>query len=247
MSAATTLFQLIGDQDEMFDGSVNGITILKSVNAKVLPKDRGVALDKGSVDIARHADLDNLQSFTIEATITPANVGVARQNIIEGQSPSIAFFIESNGKLVGSVHTAAGWVTVDSGATLIKAGATQHVTFTRDANGNAEIAIDGKNVGKGTVPGPIHNVGGLGFRIGLGMDGAHFPFTGTIKALNIRRGVITEQFFAQQAQAAQRLEAMVKQAGCIKEVSGNLLPDVSHARLQHVKDIMNAAGVQTLS
>ena len=202
---------------------------------------------KGPVDIARHTDLDNLQSFTIEATITPANVGGARQNVIEGQTPSIAFFIESNGKLVGSVHTAAGWVTVDSGATLIKAGATQHVTFTRDANGNTEIAIDGKNVGKGTVPGPIHNVGGLGFRIGLGMDGAHFPFTGTIKALNIRRGVITEQFFAQQAQAAQRLEAMVKQAGVIKKVSVNLLPDVSHARLQHVKDIMNAAGVQTLS
>src|SRR5207245_2326078 len=168
-------------------------------------------------------------------------------NVIEGQTPSIAFFIESNGKLVGSVHTAAGWVTVDSGATLIKAGATQHVTFTRDANGNTEIAIAGKNVGKGTVAGPIHNVGGLGFRIGLGMDGAHFPFTGTIKALNIRRGVITEQFFAQQAQAAQRLEAMVKQAGVIKKVSVNLLPDVSHARLQHVKDIMNAAGVQTLS
>src|SRR5439155_20699753 len=214
MSAATTLFQLIGDQDEMFDGSVNGITILKSVNAKVLPKDRGVALDKGSVDIARHADLDNLQSFTIEATITPANVGVARQNIIEGQSPSIAFFIESNGKLVGSVHTAAGWVTVDSGATLIKAGATQHVTFTRDANGNAEIAIDGKNVGKGTVPGPIHKVGGLGFRIGLGMDGAHFPFTGTIKILSIGRGVSPFRSLPSQVLTPRRVELGRSEPSC---------------------------------
>jgi hypothetical protein len=247
MSAATTLFQLIGDRNEMFDGSANGITILKSVNAKVLPRDTGVALDKGSVDLARHGDLDNLQSFTVEATITPANVGSARQNIIEGQTPSIAFFIESNGKLVGSVHTAAGWVTVDSGETLVKSGAAQRVTFTRDADGKTEIAIDGKNVGKGTVPGPIQNVSGLGFRIGLGMDGAHFPFTGTIKGLSIRKGVVTEQFFAQQTQAAQRLEAKVKQAGVIKKVSVNLLPDVSHSRLQHVKDIMNAAGVQTLS
>jgi hypothetical protein len=247
MSAATTLFQLIGDRNTMFDGSVNGITILKSVNAKVLPRDRGVALDKGSIDIARHGDLDNLQSFTIEATITPADVGGARQNIIESQTPPIAFFIESNGKLVGSVHTVAGWVTVDSGQTLIKPGAAQRVTFTRDSNGNTEIGIDGKNVGKGTVPGPLQNVGDLGFRIGLGMDGARFPFTGTTKGLSIRKGVVTEQFFAQQVQAAQRLEAMVKQAGVIKKIAVNLLPDASHARLQHVKDIMNAAGVQTLS
>jgi hypothetical protein len=247
MSAATTLFQLVGDRKEMFDGSVNGITILKKVNTKVLPGDGGVAIDKGSIDIARHGDLDNLQSFTIEVTITPANVGGTRQNIIEGQTPSIAFFVESNGKLVGSVHTAAGWVTVDSGGTLIKAGTAQHVMFTRDVNGKTEITIDGKNVGNGTVPGPIQNVGPLGFRIGLGMDGVHFPLTGTIKALNIRRGVVPEQFFAQQVQAAQGLEAKVKQAGVIKKVSVNLLPDASHARLQHVKDIMNAAGVQTLS
>ena len=66
MTAAMTLFQLAGDSNGMFDGSVNGISILKSARAKVLPGDRGVALDNGAVDLARHPDLDTLQSFTIE-------------------------------------------------------------------------------------------------------------------------------------------------------------------------------------
>src|SRR3954453_8440769 len=122
MSAAMTLFWLAGDTNGMFDGSVNGITLTKSVNAKVLPGDAGIAINKGGVDIALHRDLNSLASFTIEATVTPASVGGARQNVIEAQAPSISFFIEANSKLVGSVHTGAGWITVDSGATLIKAG-----------------------------------------------------------------------------------------------------------------------------
>jgi hypothetical protein len=245
--SATTLFQLKGSPSGMFDGSVNGISILKSTNAKVLPGDAGIWLDHGLVDVARHKDLDSLQSFTLEATLNPAKVGGTRQNIVEGQSPSIAFFIEANGKLVGSVHTAAGWGKVDSGATLVKAGVAQRVTFTRAADGATELDIDGNRVGHGAVPGPVQNVGTLGFRVGLGMDGQNFPFAGTITDLSIRQGVVTQQFFAERQQEGLRLENLVRQAGVIKQISVHLLPDESHARLQHVKDIMNAAGVQTLS
>jgi hypothetical protein len=247
MTAAMTLFQLAGDSNGMFDGSVNGISILKSASAKVLPGDRGVALDNGAVDLARHPDLDTLQSFTIEVTITPKRVGGARQDIVEAQTPAVAFFIEANGQLVGAVHTSAGWVAVDSGAALVKAGAAQLVSFSRDASGKSELQIDGKSVGTGTVPGTVQSVGQLGFRVGRGMDGVAFPFSGTIQGLSIRQGVVTQAFFAAQAKAATRLEGIVKQAGAIKQISVNLLPDASHARLQHVKDIMNAAGVQTLS
>src|SRR5262245_20943313 len=247
MTTATTLLRLVGDSSGMFDGSVNGVSIVKSTGAKVLPRDSGIALDKGAIDIGRQSDLDSLQSFTIEAEITPSSVGGTRQHIIEGQTPSIALFIESNSKLVGSVHTAAGWVAVDSGAALIRAGATQRVTFTRDISGKNELFIDSKSVGSVTVAGPIQNVGPLGFRVGRGMDGTSFPFSGSVKDLSIRQGVVTQQFFAERAQTAQRLEAKVRQAGVIKNVVVNLLPDASHARLQHVKDIMNAAGVQTLS
>jgi concanavalin A-like lectin/glucanase superfamily protein len=247
MSAATTLFQLVGDSNGMFDGSVNGIAILHVANAKVLPRDAGIAFDNGTVDVARHRDLDALQSFTIEATIAPTRVGGARQNIVEGQTPAVALFIESNGKLVGSVHTAAGWMTVDSGSVAVRAGTTQRVTFTRDSNGKSELSIDGNTVGSGSAAGPIQNVGPLGFRIGRGIDGATFPFSGTLVELSIRQGVVTHQVFAHQAEAAQRLEAKVRQAGVIKNIVVSLVPDASHARLQHVKDIMNAAGVQTVS
>jgi hypothetical protein len=247
MPGATTLFRLVGDSRGMFDGSVNGIPVLKSSGAKVLPQDSGIALDKGAIEIGRFSDLDSLQSFTIEAEITPGSLVNARQNIIEGQTPSIALFVESNGKLVGSVHTAAGWVTVDSGAVLLQAGVSHLVTFTRDANGKNELFVDNKSVGNQSVPGPITNVGPLGFRIGRGMDGTSFPFSGTIKDMSIRQGVVTQQFFARQVQASQLLESKVRQAGVIKNIAVNLLPDSSHAQLQHVKDVMNAAGVGSLS
>src|SRR5262249_52585960 len=133
MSAATTLFKLVADPNGLFDGSVNGVGILKNLNAIILPNDGGVAIYKGKVDVGRHPSLDALQSFTIDVTITPTKVGVARQNIIEGQTPPVALFIEANSTLVGSVHTAGGWITVDSGTALAKSGVAQRVTFTRDA------------------------------------------------------------------------------------------------------------------
>jgi hypothetical protein len=67
MSTATTLFRLVGDSGGMFDGSVIGIPILKSTGAEVLPRESGIALEKGAIDIGRQSDLDSLQSFTIEA------------------------------------------------------------------------------------------------------------------------------------------------------------------------------------
>jgi len=85
MSAAMTVFRLTGDTNGMFDGSVNGITLTKSVNAKVLAGDAGIAINNGWVDVAPHRDLNPLPTFTIEATVTPTSVGNARQNIIEAQ------------------------------------------------------------------------------------------------------------------------------------------------------------------
>ena len=247
MTAAMTLFRLHGDDQALFDGSVNGIAITKSTNAKMLAGDAGIAIGGGLVDVARHHDLDSLQSFTTDAVVKPTKVGGARQNIVEAQTPSVARLIEATGEHVGSVHLAAGWGTVDSGAVLMKAGTAQRVTFTRDGNGRTELQIDGKSVGTGSAPGAIQNVGTMGFRVGMGMDGQTFPFAGTVADLGIRQGVVTQSFFQQKQQEALRLETLVKQAGTIKNISVHLVPDESHARLQHVKDIMNAAGVEKLS
>jgi len=219
VAAATTLFQLKGDAQGAFDGSVNGISILNASNAKVLAKDAGIAFTNGSIDVARNKDLDALQSFTIEATITPTAVSGDRRNIVEAQTPSVALFIDATGKLVGSVHTAAGWITVDSGTTVLTAQTAQLVTFIRNADGNNQLQINGATVGSAVVPGPIQNVGTLGFRVGMGMDGVHFPFSGTVSDLSVRQGVVTQEFFAQRIAEGQRLEGLVKQAGVIKQIS----------------------------
>lgn len=246
MSAAVTVFQLVGDRQDVFDGSVNGNTLTRKANARVLPANAGVALDGGFLDLSRSHDLDSLDSFTVTATITPKKVGGTRQNIIEGQTPSIALFVEANGKLIGSIHTAAGWVTVDSGASLVLANVAQKVAFARGSDGKTLLQIDGKQVGAGSAPGAIVPVGTAGFRIGCGMDGANYAFSGTIADVNLRRGVVLDADMARTRQAALDLAGKIKLAG-LKNVVVGLLPDESHARLQHVKDIMNAAGVQTLS
>lgn len=246
MSAAVTVFQLVGDRQDLFDGSVNGNALARKANVRVLPANAGVALDGGFLDLSRSHDLDSLDSFTITATITPKNVGGTRQNIMEGQTPSVAFFVESNGKLVGSVHTAAGWATVDSGDTLVKANVAQKVAFARGSDGKTLLEIDAKQVGSGSTGGAILNVGAAGFRIGCGMDGANYAFSGTIADVNVRRGVVLDADMAKTRQAAAEMVGKLKLAG-LKNVAVGLLPDEAQARLQHVKDIMNAAGVQTLS
>jgi len=246
MSASVTMFQLVGDRQDLFDGSVHGNALARRGNVRVLPANAGVALDGGFVDLTRTHDLDSLDTFTITATITPKAVGSARQNIVESQVPSIALFVEANGKLIGSVHTAAGWVTVDSGTSTVAGGKEQRVSFARGSDGKTLLEIDGKQVGTGSAPGPIVNVGTAGIRIGCGMDGKNYTFYGTIADVNIRRGIVLDADMAKTRKMATDMTSMLK-AGGLKNVVVSLLPDESHARLQHVKDIMNAANIQTLS
>ena len=244
MSAAITLFQLAADGTALFDGSINGAPVTPSQTVKA--DGGGIGFAGGMIDIGRHAALDALQSFTLDALVTPAAPGGARQNIAESQTPSFALFIDPTGKLVGSVHVAAGWVSVDSGTTSLQPGVPQRVNFARDANGQMTLVVDGAQVGTAPSAGAIQNVGTLGVRLGLGMDGKAFPFLGKVAEFNIRQGVVLQQQLDAFAVEGKRLEALVRAAG-IRNIVVSLLPDESHARLQHIKDLMNAAGVQTLS
>lgn len=111
MQPGTTLFSLRTDPNGIFDGSNAGVAIERSVNTKVLPTSGGLTISNGVVEIARHANLDKLQSFTLEATVTPTKIGPDRQNIAEAQTPGIALFIGPDGQLVGSmlINGAWGW------------------------------------------------------------------------------------------------------------------------------------------
>jgi hypothetical protein len=247
MTTATNLFDLRLDGQALFDGSVKGVSILRAVNAKPLPRGAGVRLDRGVIELARNPALDGLTAFTLQATITPELVGGDRRNIVEGQTPAVSLFLDAQARVVGSVNTPGGWVSVDSGTTVVKPKTTVRVQFSRDAAGKLELAIDGRVVGSKVVAGPIPGAGTRGFVIGSWIDGSRWPFVGTIAEVKISRGVVSERALALKQQAGTRIQQMLKQATGLTRIVVNLLPDASHARLQPVKDVMNAAGVQRLS
>ncbi|PYP88877.1 MAG: hypothetical protein DMG65_14615 [Candidatus Angelobacter sp. Gp1-AA117] len=247
MTTGTTLFQLNLDKGQAFDGSAHGIAVLNVNNAKALPGDTGFQVENGHLELARNAVLDNLQTFTIKATILPSKVGGARHNIVEAQTPAIAFFIESTGKLTGSVHTAKGWESVDSGNTLVKQGVAGNVEFTRETNGQMALQINGVACGSKLVPGPITSVGTAGFKIGSGADGKAFPFVGNIHGVQIIQGVVTAQVVSARNAASQQILTEVKKKATSSRITVNLEPDPSMARLQQVRNILDAAGVNRLS
>ena len=65
--------------------------------------------------------------------------------------------------------------------------------------------------------------------------------------MQIRSGVAGDAAVQAQVQASQRIAALFKQKTGLARISVNLVDDASRARLQPIKDIMNAAGVQRLS
>src|SRR5262245_42401312 len=121
MQKGNALFQLRADQNGFFDGSNSGVAIPLAVNAKMVAGGAGASLTDGFIEIARHKDLDALKAFTIEAVITPARLGPARQNILESQTPGIALFLSPEGKLVGSILVNGAWTGFDSGAVTVPA------------------------------------------------------------------------------------------------------------------------------
>ena len=245
MQKGTTLFQLRADYNGVFDGSNAGVAIQRAANVKALAGDAGIMLAAGVVEVARNANLDDLQAFTIEATITPARIGPNRQNILEAQSPGIAFFLGPEGKLLGSLFVNGVWTAVDSGTAVIAAGRDTRVGFTRDETGKAELTIDGRVVASKAIPGAIGKAGEAGLRIGAGADSRAYQFNGVMGDLTIRQGAVTQDFLAARQQRAQTITASL--ATILPRVRVSLVPDESRARLQPIKDIMNAAGVQRLS
>jgi hypothetical protein len=247
MGAGSTLLQLRADNHGVFDGSTRGVAVVRTRNARLLPVEGGVFLENGAVQLARHAALDALQTFTIEATIAPEKVTDDRHNILEAQSPAVALFIDASGRLVGSVHTAAGWVSVDSGSIALQASARVRVRFTRAEDGQMSLAIAGQTVGTRMVPGPIQSVGPAGFTLGAWIDAARWPFVGRVTDVVIRQGVLPDRVIADKQALATRIAQRFRETTGLSRVIVNLLPDVSHSRLQPIKDIMNAAGVERLS
>ena len=152
METGTTLFQLKSDRGQAFDGSTRGISILKTSNAKALAGDAGFRIEGGFLEIARHAALDGLQTFTISASIVPEKIAGDRRNIAESQTPGISLFVDSYGQAHGLDIDGGGRQPVDSGTALLKENAAAEVRFTRDAAGLTQVEIGGRSWGRRQLP-----------------------------------------------------------------------------------------------
>lgn len=78
------------------------------------------------------------------------------------------------------------------------------------------------------------------------MNGRSFQFLGDISDLQIREGILSDALLRRKKTRANALKDRIVTDIGVVNVTVNLLPDESHARLQPIKDIMNAVGVQKL-
>ncbi|HSM73531.1 MAG TPA: IPT/TIG domain-containing protein, partial [Desulfobacterales bacterium] len=242
-----SLLHLRSDEAGAYDGSVTALAVKPFRNVRSMDSEGRFRIDSGFIEVGRNPELDSLGSFTLEANLTPDKIDVGRQNIMEAKTPAVAFFIEAGGVLVGGIHTAAGWKSVTSGSVRLQARVKSHVRFTRDERGRMALEINGRPVGAASVPEAIVPVGPTGFRIGTWTDGRGYQFVGEIADVQIRSGAAPAALWTQKAQTAKRLETRFKALFELGAVTVELNPDASYARLQPIKDIMNAAGVAKIS
>jgi Concanavalin A-like lectin/glucanases superfamily len=240
------IFGLKTDSSGFSDGSLNGISIAKSKNTKLSDDLRSLQFNKGFIELSRNPAIDKLQAFSLSATITPNRVDDARQNIMESQQPGIAFFTEGKGKLTGSVNV-NGWQALSSASGLIKAGQPNQVRFTRNTAGKMELFVNDKLVASKTVQGAIAPVGERGMIIGSWVDGNAYAFEGRIADVGIFSDALDSEHEDLMKNRNNTLITLLKTT--LKELNFNVSvkPGQSVSRLAQAKDLLRAAGVESLS
>lgn len=247
MKATKTLFFLGTDPQGVFDASPKGQITIANLKVKDLGNERMVQIDQGGfIKLDRSKELDSLSSFSLEASVCPSKIS-ERMNIIESQYPSVALFTDPHGKLVGSVHTARGWQSVDSGNSKLSADRTYFVRFSRDSMGKLILEIDKNEVGSKQITGDIVNVGNEGFIIGAGIGGRSYLFSGKIGDVRIRSGAVTNKDLQSIKNRAELIENTFKGILDIGKITVELDPDVSYSMLQPIKGMLNSIGVKDLS
>jgi hypothetical protein len=91
---------------------------------------------------------DSLTRFAglrVQALIRPEMV-TRRYNIVEGWM-SFAFFIESDGRLIGTIYDGHNWIGPDSGSTTVAPNAWSRVSFEYDGVSIAKLKLNGSVVG----------------------------------------------------------------------------------------------------
>lgn len=243
-----TILSVRAVNKKVFDDSTKGKPIALMGDVVLSKTENFFVVRKGYLDVGLMPDLGSSNAFTLEATVKPIAVSGARQNIMESQTPPVALFIDKDGFVNGSVNMdGQGWKGIKSKAT-IKVGKAIHVLFSRDANGKLTLELNGKPAGSSTYSGNLLPVGKQGFKIGTWTDGKAYQFQGEIGNITIRSGVFHAKDLSDRIVKAKDLEKAIKnKIGPWAHVFVNPSLDEAHAKLQPIKDVMNAASVERIS
>lgn len=230
----------------IFNDTTNPASLEIKGTVNVNDTDDNLQIDSGHVDLNFALDLDNTQSFTLEATINPDLATGSQQNIMESTSLPVSLYIDENGYLNGTANINNELKTLKSSKKIIS-GKSQSIRFYRDEKGNLNLEIDDKNVGMQKSAGKLSSQGPDIIRIGSSLTNKPSQFKGSIGHINVSRGVSSVSEFKKSMTESVRLgKALSKALGGIHVT---VIPgfDDSRKKLQRVKQIMNAAGVERLS
>src|ERR1700754_328647 len=114
-----TLLFVRTENKSAFDGSVKGTQLKINGDVTPTPVENQFQVNQGFIETGPVPEISKSGSFTLEATVTPAALTGARQNIMESQTPPVALFIDEKGLLNGSINVqSGGWKAVKSAAPL---------------------------------------------------------------------------------------------------------------------------------
>ncbi|RZM22085.1 MAG: hypothetical protein EOO88_30515, partial [Pedobacter sp.] len=198
------------------------------------------------MDLNVFLDLDSMQSFTFAATITPDKVTGSRQSIIESTNLPVSLYLDESGYLNGTANIDNELKTLKS-TKKIQNGKPQSVSFYRNDKGELHLEIDNENVGSQNAQGLLSPLGTEGIRIGSSFKNGSLQFKGNIGDVSISRGVSSVAELKKSVSESTRLEKALSMA--LDGLRVTVIPgfDDSRKKLQRVKQIMNAAGVERLS
>ncbi len=247
MSITRSLFYLNIDENSFYDASPSGISLKPNRKVQLDVKNSKLIFNNGGfVKLNHKGELQDLEYFTIEATIN-LKAGDRHQTILDATGEGIKLYINESGQLVGAVRTNK-WTKVTSGNTLIEAGKEYNILFSRDKAGETSLTINGETVESKPIRSKIKKIGSKnGFFIGAAKAGGADFFSGTLTGLSISSSVLSRQAKEDRIRRENTLTAQLRSMLNLERIVVRLQEDESYARLQPVKAIMNAVGVEDLN
>lgn len=179
---------------------------------------------------------DSLQRFCglqLMASIRPLLVP-RRQNIIEGWM-SFAFFVQSDGVLVGGIYDGQNWVAVKSAPGAIPFNQWSRVVFTFDGISRAKLCLDGQEIGQSTsMPLGMHQPH-ENITVGHWPSGDNrYTFAGEIGEIVIFRHDWQDHYSGARDAMLCNRRLNERQAGALAELKARLanLPEAQRAALR---------------